>query len=166
MAVLLLTAGSLFALPSAACACSCALGSEAEYREHADLIFTGVVVDINEPLLRTSSAAPVEVTFAVEDVDKGVAVGRITLTTADSSASCGYDFTVGHRFTVYAKNGGTGLCSGNRAIGPAPEIAVDSGFPLSIVVGTVGGLAAVGVAIIFWRRRMARTGVVLPPRHS
>lgn len=149
--VVLLTAFSLLIAPRSACACSCALGTEADYERWADLVFVGVVVDIDRPLL---GGGDVSVTFAVENVSKGSAADRLVLTTASDSAACGFDFGAGNRYRVYAHEGGTGLCSGNKALGAAPEVPVDKGFAYVwiAVAGSLIIIAAV-VLLLLPRRR-------------
>lgn len=49
----------------------------------------------------TSSADPVQVTFRVYTVWKGPRSDTLTITTARSSVSCGYEFEIGHEYLVY-----------------------------------------------------------------
>jgi hypothetical protein len=137
--------------PQAACACSCALSSKEEFTANADLIFVGVVTAIDKPF---AMGGEVKVDFLVEDVDKGDSAGDITLTTASDGAACGYDFSVGHRFRVYAREGSTGLCSGNELLGSAPEVPVDKAF--AVIPVTIGGgvLVAGLIAFVLHRRRV------------
>lgn len=163
-AVVVLAALGVVAGPAPlACACSCANGTEAEYQEWADLIFTGVTVDANQsPLsLVRSSADPVTYTFAVESVHKGVAPSRISITSAMDSAICGASFAVGYRYRVYAKAGETNLCAGNRQLAAAPDVPIDAGpdewvsdHPV-LTVGATGLslLLIVGTAVVLRRRQ-------------
>ncbi len=169
--VLLLTMFSLLINPQSACACSCAVATEAEYDNLADLVFTGVVTDIDRPLLG-GGGGNFSVKFAVEEVSKGQAAQSIVLTTASDSATCGFNFGVGNRYRVYSHSGATGLCSGNKALGAAPsagevapsalggaapEVPLDEGFPYGwVALG--GGVVIAGAVVLLllpMRRRVA-----------
>jgi hypothetical protein len=152
-AVLILTAFSLLLAPQAACACSCALGTEEDFVKHADLIFVGVVTAMDMPFGFPGGGGDIKVDFVVEEVAKGDSPGKITLTTASNGAACGYDFSVGTRFRVYAHEGSTGLCSGNRLVGPAPEVPIDKPFPVLPVAIGGGALIAGVVGFVLYRRR-------------
>jgi hypothetical protein len=150
----MLTAFSFLLAPQAACACSCASGTEEEFVKHADLIFVGVVTGVDKPFGFGGGGGDIKVDFVVEEVTKGDSPGKITLTTASDGAACGYDFTVGNRFRVYAHEGSTGLCSGNRLVGSAPEVPIDKPFPVvPVVLG--GGVLVAGLAVVvLYRRRV------------
>jgi hypothetical protein len=122
LVVFCLVVGGLAATPAApAWACSCVGFDEAEALDMADTVFVGVV-----QYIRRSDTGPLDVRFAVQSVRKGSAAGEITVQTTDGGASCGYDFQVGKRYRVFAHDGGTGLCSGNRPLPPRPEPVVAS----------------------------------------
>jgi MYXO-CTERM domain-containing protein len=122
LVVLCLLVGGSAVLPATpAWACSCARLDEAEAFDMADTVFVGVVQSI-----RRSDTGPLDVRFAVESVRKGAAAGEITVQTSDGGASCGYGFATGKRYRVFAHDGGTGLCSGNRPQPPRPEPVVGS----------------------------------------
>jgi hypothetical protein len=114
---------ALFSIdPRAAVACSCAQQSKPQLVDNAALIFTGTVTAASQPFSLTrgcyqSSADPTNVAFDVETVYKGDVARRTTVETAVSSASCGAEFTVGRRYTVFARvTSGrveTNLCGGN-----------------------------------------------------
>ena len=146
---------------SPAYACSCAVMSEREYAVAADLVVRAVVTDLREPFLAMRSDAPVRVRLAVERVDKGEAGDQITLTTARSGASCGFSFERGHRYLIYARDGETGLCSGNRYLGAAPEVPLGRDrWPTATVLMAVAAVVA-GAAVGGWllvHRRRARPG--------
>ncbi|WP_203909745.1 hypothetical protein [Rhizocola hellebori] len=148
----MLTAFSLLLAPQSACACSCALSSEPEFTNNADLIFVGVVTAIDKPF-GIGGGGELKVDFVVEDVSKGDSAGHLTLLTASDGAACGYDFKVGHRFKVYANDGHTGLCSGNQLLGSAPEVPVDKPFPVGLVAVGGGVLVAGLIAFALHRRR-------------
>jgi hypothetical protein len=129
--------------------------SEREYAVAADLVVRAVVTDLREPFLAMRSDAPVRVRLAVERVDKGEAGDEITLTTALSGASCGFAFERGHRYLIYARDGETGLCSGNQHLGAAPEVPLDpdrrpTASVLAAAVVVAG--AAVGGWLLVHRR--------------
>ncbi len=150
-AVLMLTAFSFLLAPQSACACSCALGTEDEFFENADFIFVGVVTAMDRPLV--GGGGQIKVDFVVEQIAKGEAAGQVTLTTESEGATCGYDFTVGQRFKVFAHNGSTGLCSGNKALGAAPEVPIDKPLPIGLIAVGGGVLVAGMVAFVLHRRR-------------
>jgi hypothetical protein len=160
--VLLSMAGlALLAGPAApACACSCGPATDAENAARADVVFEGVVVDIDKPLL-PSTGTEVTVRFVVESVTKGAAGSRFEVRTADEEASCGFAFVPGHRYRVYAAGGQTTLCAGNRDLGAAPDVPLDEGVPWTPILGGAAVVALV-VALAFRdrarrRRRRGRT---------
>ena len=118
-------AATMSLLPvSRALACSCAVVSERQAFEGADVVFEGVAISSKEPLIIQSSGDPVEVTFSVENTLKGaLASQQVTVTTALSGASCGAEFQVGERWRVFAygssDNLESNLCAGNRLLGAA-----------------------------------------------
>ena len=120
--------GTLVIDPSAAVACSCVSMTQAQMVDNANVIFAGTVTDTaggasfglgpGGCYQRTGTGDPVKVTFAVETVYKGDIARTVTVSTAFGSASCGYVFVAGKKYTVFATtapNGGlaTNLCSGN-----------------------------------------------------
>jgi hypothetical protein len=56
-----------------------------------------------------SSADPIQITFSISDVWKGQVSETFVLTTPRDSASCGYSFTLGADYLVYAYEGENGL---------------------------------------------------------
>lgn len=90
--------------PSVTYACACVVPAEPlEALESSSAVFTGKVVGIKEPKgTIISSADPVKVTFEVDSSWKGVEGNKVTLTTALSSASCGFEFVEGESYIVYA----------------------------------------------------------------
>jgi hypothetical protein len=148
-------AATMSLLPvSRALACSCAVISEREAFEGADVVFEGVALSANEPLIIQSSGDPVEYTFSVEKTLKGdLPSQQVTMTTALSGASCGAEFQVGERWRVFAygssDNLGSNLCAGNRLLGEASatdEAPTPSATPILLlaigaVVLMIAGLA-------------------------
>lgn len=90
--------------PSVTYACSCVVPAEPlEALESSSAVFTGKVVDKKEPKgTIISSADPVKVTFEVDSSWKGIKGNKVTLSTALSSASCGFEFVEGESYIVYA----------------------------------------------------------------
>lgn len=158
LVVLVLVATSLTVVSAGpAFACSCAVLDD--HLDRADAAFVGVVTEVDEPAGRIfSSADAVTVRFAVERVQKGAVGDDVELTTVAEQASCGYDFTEGHRYQVFATDGQTGLCAGNEELGIAatPRAAAPQPdpFPTALWI-TVGGLlllvGTLGVVLV--RRR-------------
>ena len=90
--------------PQVTYACSCAVSpSPLEAMEKSAAVFEGTVVSIKEKFkIMQSSADPVRVTFQVGARWKGEVGEKVTVTTAQSGASCGFEFTKGERYIVYA----------------------------------------------------------------
>ena len=109
-------------------ACSCEYPSSPDDAlKNSDAVFSGKVLSLQETNTgyMKSSADPVVVTFEVDDVWKGPQTKTITVSTAASSASCGYEFQEGEKYIVYA-NGqesslSTGLCSRTTLFANADE---------------------------------------------
>lgn len=125
--VLIFSVVMLMKPASPAYACSCAaITSVEENFAKKDAVFAGKVVNIKNSnfSIFKSSADPVEVTFVVSEIWKGPATKKVTLTTAESSASCGYEFNINDEYLVYAyENEGksleSGLCSGTVLLSQA-----------------------------------------------
>lgn len=90
--------------PQVTYACSCAVpASPLEAMEQSAAVFEGTVVSIKEKFkIMQSSADPVQATFQVGARWKGEVGEKVTVTTALSGASCGFEFTKGERYIVYA----------------------------------------------------------------
>jgi hypothetical protein len=130
LAVILVLVGLLLLRPPASPvvrACSClSPDPPVVARAQASALFSGQVVSIDAPGgLIISSADPVRVTFQVETVWKRPRFGRLVVTTAHGSASCGYPFTQGVRYLVYARGASTdlqvSLCSRTRPLSSAAK---------------------------------------------
>ncbi|HEY0980013.1 MAG TPA: peptidoglycan-binding protein [Candidatus Paceibacterota bacterium] len=91
-----------------ACSCIAREYSQAEKMNESDAVFVGTVTDISQGELRRT------VTFDVSAYWKGTISKKQTVTTASDSAACGYAFTVGMKYIVYANESDgrltTGLC--------------------------------------------------------
>lgn len=130
--------------PQVTYACSCAVSpSPLEALDKSTAVFEGTVVSIKEKFkLMQSSADPVQVTFQVGARWKGEVGERVTVTTAQSGASCGFEFTEGERYIVYAggeeaeDTGGTAkltvsLCSRTAMFSGAEEDLNELGAGMS-----------------------------------
>lgn len=134
LAFLAVLAGFLLVPAGAACACSCAPFEPRTAVGDAASVFTGTVTGLRQlhgsPLGPT---APFVVTFAVDQVYRGERQATVEVATNADSASCGYRFTRGARYLVFASDGPMGsglfsadpgtrlyssLCSGNVALRP------------------------------------------------
>lgn len=156
---LVLLAFSAVSIPAApACACSCAVLDEAQSTAQAELVFDGTVQRIGKPA--PWSDGDLTVAFTVESVVKGRAAERVTLSTATDSAACGYAFVVGGRYRVFARDGRTNLCDGNRELpaAPAPTGPATGGSGVDWPVIGVGAGLTVAVALTggLWLLRRAR----------
>ncbi len=164
------------AAPERAYACSCAISTDAEFIDHASVIFTGQLTrDVFAGQTRT-------LTFAVSRVFKGEAAATQTVVTNSSGASCGLEISGPGPFVIFAQDEGqvsgaltANLCGGSRAggapaslgegrppiAGPsAPPIQPPSGFGSPVLVTGLGVAAAAGAVVaalaVRRRRRSAR----------
>lgn len=125
------------ALAAPAHACSCARASEAEHFQFADVVFTGELIDRQEPPVRPvmSSGDPATMTFEVRWVHKGEAQRLQQVETAMSGASCGLEIEGAGPFLVFAnqtRNGATltaSVCEGTRAISDGGPPAFGANYP-------------------------------------
>ena len=112
-------------LNGASCAtCSCRPSGPDEAYRSASVVFAGRVARIHDPRWWKSISTgsdPLDVTFDVERVWKGDVAATITVQTARSGASCGYDFERRERYLVYAREGRVSLCSRTRTVMQAEE---------------------------------------------
>ena len=105
--------------PAPSYACSCVPpGPPSEELAKSTAVFMGQVASVRESdrgLLGWSSSDPTTVEFDVRTVWKGSNYQTIYLTTARSSASCGFTFIEGVVYVVYSRDGSTvSLCSRTR----------------------------------------------------
>lgn len=119
-----------------ASACSCArLLSLSEAAGLADVAFAGTVTSIEDPgagKIIQSSADPLHISFVVERIWKGDVGPDAVVSTAKSSASCGYPgFEAGKTYVVFAAADGerltTGLCSGTVPLDDTEEAVAELG---------------------------------------
>ncbi|GAA3146410.1 hypothetical protein GCM10010466_41800 [Planomonospora alba] len=130
--VLLLLAVAVAAAPGTACACSCAVLTPAEQPERATAVFTGTAVGARQVRGDPSGPpSPIVHRFRVDHAYKGDVTAWAEVASSADGAACGYRFTVGSRYLVFASDkrssavGGdpgvaltTSLCDGNQLVGP------------------------------------------------
>ncbi|MGC5009932.1 hypothetical protein ACLQ2R_04125 [Streptosporangium sp. DT93] len=126
---------TVVAVPGTACACSCVSSRASEQVERATVVFTGTVVAVRQaPASTIGPPPPIVYAFRADRVYKGegqVGAGGIEVASEKDEATCGYSFTVGSRYLVFAsdrsgnlagKDPGvplsTTLCDGNRQVRP------------------------------------------------
>lgn len=175
---MLIIVGSTFLPVPYANACSCIPPAPPqESLKQAVAVFTGKVVSIKNPQgIFESSLDPIKVTFEIREIWKGVEGKTLSLTTAQSSASCGVSFEQGKDYIVYAHEGKEGLeaslCSRTTEIanasedvealgvGAQPTSTTDNAantnsntnqFPAVGYIGVVGALLLLGLGI--WKYR-------------
>jgi len=108
--IIALVSFSFFAIAPTAYACSCiAPGSPAEEMERSAAVFSGKVTAIE------SDSLGYKVKFEVERIWKGLSEESVVVSTAQDSAACGFEFTAGQEYIVYAYDAegslSTGLCT-------------------------------------------------------
>jgi len=108
--------------PQPALACSCVQSTKPQQATDAAMVFTGTVQSASGSFLPVltcsrSSADTVDYTLSVDTVYKGDVSRTVVVRTVVSGASCGYQFAVGKRYTVFATTTDgrmeTNLCRGN-----------------------------------------------------
>jgi hypothetical protein len=133
------TALAVSAAGRPAWACSCAVLTEAEYADMADVVFAGTLTRIDTPGGgQRSSMDPATLVFAVDTVFKGATAEVQNVVTARDGASCGLEgLSAGGEFMVYSTTDSSGgpvgqpgdlysnLCSGT---GPWDGSAVPAGL--------------------------------------
>jgi len=88
--------------PSVASACSCAeLPTAAEELERSKAVFSGKVLDIKDKRSADGYVTK-SVRFKVTNTWKGVAQSQIIITTGQGGGDCGFNFTEGQEYLVYA----------------------------------------------------------------
>ncbi|GIG01258.1 hypothetical protein [Catellatospora citrea] len=155
-ALMVLTSVLVVGPSGTACACSCAEPNTAENTAWADLVFVGVVVDVDRPAFSMSSGDLMTARLTVEQVRKGSATGHVEVKTAIEGPSCGFDFVEGNRYLIYSRDGQTSLCSGNELLGAAPEVELEGDVPVTALLG--GGAVVLLAGLALWwvlRRRSA-----------
>lgn len=134
--LLLLLVSMLTIETDSAYACSCVIpGPPDEELANSSAVFSGKVVNLSEPFAGfgpVSSADPIKVTFLVDKVWKGSVSQTTTISTARSSASCGYTFEKGGEYIVYAygteNDLSVSLCSRTQPLDTALDDLAVLGF--------------------------------------
>jgi hypothetical protein len=167
-AVTLLVLALLALLPDCASACSCAiLGNSPEERakialKESTAVFSGEVLDVEKgPLtrmlgFRTPSS---RVTLRISEMWKGPQRETLEVSTPRDGASCGYSFSEGQKYLVYAYGKEepfqTDLCSETKPLSKAgAHLQVLGGGqrlgdePLPDTSGGVAGLGVLGLAAV------------------
>ncbi|MEK3673750.1 hypothetical protein [Paenibacillus sp. FSL R10-2771] len=91
--------------PQVTYACSCVIPAPPlEALEDSAAVFEGTVISVAKPSgIIQSSADPMQVTFQVGARWKGDLGNQVTVSTAQSGDSCGFEFAEGERYMVYAR---------------------------------------------------------------
>lgn len=167
---------ALTGLGQRAFACTCAPPeSPTDELERSTAVFAGKVAALEARSgLVTSSADPVRVTFRGYTVWKGPQHDMLTLTTARSSISCGYEFEAGREYLVYAygeeNDLQVSLCSRTRPLtlaavdlialgrgrGQAGGVLQTYKYVTMVAVVTAAG-TAVGVKWLLAQRKASRS---------
>jgi hypothetical protein len=98
--------------------------------KEATAVFTGKVIQV-----KSTENLQLQVIFLVENVWKGTPRQRIAITTANNSAACGFAFSEGEKYLVYAYQNTnrltTNLCSRTKLFSNAGEDLEALGQPLA-----------------------------------
>lgn len=133
--VVLLLSGLMVSEQKSAYACTCIeSGSYEEALELNDWVFDGVVINkkVKTSLLGLQkSSNSVEWTFQVNGSWKGEVTESITVSSSQSSASCGFEFKDGKRYAVFARDVDglivVSLCSNTSIIADNSDIFTELG---------------------------------------
>ena len=159
-------------------ACKCAVpGSPSEEFEKFDAVFAGKVISVQHSFdPNVTPYTPDDRTtvgFDVSAVWKGVVHARMYITTPPTGGSCGFTFTVGEQYIVYAYDSAYGdssytvsICSRTAPLGQAQADLDALGEGQTPLAGTKGPQAeqpqnwfAAGV----WRSLLVTFATVLVP---
>ena len=139
-------------------ACSCdQLGPPCQNYFQSDVVFVGTVRSVT-PMPGAQLDARVRVEFQDAVPSRGVDGTSMTVFTSDNSASCGYAFTLGERYVVYASRSNDGarihtsICSRTRPLSEADE---DVRFFDTLATPAAG--ARVFGTITHWEQDVTRT---------
>jgi hypothetical protein len=111
----------------AAHACTCVPPqSPGAERERAAAVFSGKVLQVKRHKSAEDIFGGVEVVFRVDKAWKGAGKRTVSVFTSSQSAACGYSFTKGHTYLVYASANSEGrlstsICSRTRRLKDARE---------------------------------------------
>lgn len=126
-------------------ACSCDVYPFEREFEVTDQIFSGTVVSISEPVVRTRHGFQIyfyDVEFEVSRFWKGAVSRSFTVETNVEGSACGYSFEVGDTYLVYAIDAeededrppATSICRRTQTLGDAQEdlAKLGEGTPVAI----------------------------------
>ena len=122
---------TIVSVPKQVHACSCAaFGSTEEAYEAADAVFVGEVSNFEA---RGNGIENRDIEFSITKVFKGGTDAEQTLQTPSDSAACGYEFTKGEKYLVFANRWGdetvgpltVSLCSMTQLESEADDELVD-----------------------------------------
>ncbi|MFC4411808.1 LPXTG cell wall anchor domain-containing protein [Chungangia koreensis] len=159
-------------------ACSCAMpGPPTEEMARSGAVFTGKVIQIvdrNKTGLTFSSADPMEVVVAVDEIWKGIDESQVVVVTERSSASCGFEFEVNKEYIIYASKDDdqlrASLCSRTALLSaatddltelgegekPTVDVVIDTSkgpFSNSSIWLLIGGALVIVVGVVYVLRR-------------
>lgn len=146
LALLVFCCAAALHQPTVTYACSCVPpAAPIAARDGATAVFAGTVSGIarSDP-----TSGGLLVTFDLSQTWKGPEGPQLTIATSDNSASCGFEFTQGEEYIVYAfaQDGQiqTNLCSRTAPLAGAGEdlAALGPGTPVAAGAGAVGGVDA------------------------
>ncbi len=120
-----LSAAATLALATTAYACSCIRSTPAENYTRADVVFSGVVQMVALPRSSDGNGTTVY-SVAVNRVWKGAVPASVSVTSAESSATCGIGLQKNGEYVIFGyKNAdgtfSTNLCSGTALVSDAQE---------------------------------------------
>jgi len=133
---LLLLIVSLFGPAGPARACSCALLEPNQLLEFAPTAFVGTVMEV--PAVAARGGGSVAYTFEVETVLAGEVPSVVDVTTADNSAACGFEATLGTRMAVFASDEGNGVLSSGLCSTTDADLAIKALGPGTPPTGSSG----------------------------
>jgi len=166
---LLVLFSGLIAFAGPAYGCSCMAAEPEQMLEFGPTAFVGTMTGV-APAGQGPVGAQHLLTFEVEAVLAGEVPAEVQILTADNSAACGIDATLGTRLAVFAVDEGgqlsSSLCSVTdadvalKALGPGTPptpggsaTSDGSSFDWQAVGLGVGGLAVLATAWLLSRRR-------------
>lgn len=138
----------VLATPEIVRACSCLVSTPEENMGRADAVFEGRVVAVAREggPSEVQGGGTNEVRLRVVRYWKGELGETVVIRTAENSAACGYPFSAGTSYLVYAnrteKGLETGLCSGTLLITEAQELLPRMGAGITPVDTSAGGQVA------------------------
>lgn len=164
--------------PSSSKACSCAeLPSVGDEFARSEAVFSGKVIDVKESRgLKGSSSK--SVLFEVTNTWKGVHKSQMIISTGLSSGDCGFDFSEGQEYLVYAhkstmygsKSLVTTTCDRTKELrsskedlkilgngqSPTEEVNLNGSFGKNPIYIWIAVFIAIGIIVIFIFKRKKR----------